>query len=133
MCRHAAAALLRVLRIASPAGSPVASLRQLCIEDRPAGSAADGQGEASRQHEGRNLLAAMRALRIAEFEIIDLRADLDAARLSEEVCRRAHSAPANALGWVIAVTDAPGTLERWIQPPSLIATSMLSSLPTAST
>ena len=53
----------------------------------------------------------MRALRAAELEVAALKAALDVARLKEEAHLRAHAAPVDALGLVVAVTDAPGTLE----------------------
>ena len=48
-------------------------------------------------------------------KVAELKAALDVARLQEEAHRGSHAAPADALGWVIAVTDAPETLDKWLR------------------
>ncbi|HIL58225.1 MAG TPA: hypothetical protein EYG39_10000, partial [Rhodothermales bacterium] len=125
LCKHGAAALLQLLGSASPASSPerrialagsrAAPPPQLCIKDRPSclppsGSRSGGGGGGVGP-----LPVALQALHAAELEIAGLKAALEAARLKEEAHRTARKAPADALGWVVAVSGSSGTLVDWLR------------------
>ena len=105
-------------REAEAEGRAAASGR-LALEDRPPPSATgsgtlaieDADREARQAQLEAYLAASLRALRAAEREVLDLRSALEATRQSEGGGRCTQTAPADALGWVVAVGGAKETLD----------------------